>query len=264
MDNSEGWKAEMDQYILKSSTRARLSISYVSVNNLFDQYHRNANNPVQSNDLIKLPVLLYGLDRMNTERMDDEEVFKIRPERLLANQQGLFGEEDAGKLYPASKIIEAIAQHNDNAACNLLIDRLGKSNFNDFLKNQHFTNIYFLNYLDDRTKNYVEGASNFVASGDLVNFQKKVIADLLESKKGRQLLSKYFLAFKNHPFGADSGIKWNENTQLSKGVNYYFGGEKGFILVILVSNFSDESAANKILEEAEFIFFSGQNQLNSN
>lgn len=264
LDKTDGWKVAMDECILKNSSKARLSVSYSSTTNLFDQYHRNANNPVQSNDLIKLPILLYGLDRILDERMDDEEIFKIRPERLLVNLQGMLGEDDAGKLYPASKIMEAIVQHNDNAASNLMIDRLGKKDFNDFLKAQHFANIYFLDYLDDRTKDQVQGAANFVATGDLVNLEKRVIGDLLESRKGKLLLDKYFLAYKNHSVANVSGIKWVENTKLAKGSNYYFGGDKGFVLVILVSNFSDESQASKILEEAESIFFSGYNLVSSN
>jgi hypothetical protein len=261
---TDDWKTAMDEFILKNSSKARISVSYSATNILFDQYHRNANNPVQSNDLIKLPILLYALNSIQNGKLDDEEVFEISPDHLLVNQQGLLGKGDEGKFYAVSRILEAIVQHNDNAASNLIIDRLGRKDLYHYLKSQNFSNLYLINDLDDRSKNEMHGASNFVSSGDLINYQKKMLAKLLANRKGRQLIDTYYLAFNHYIIDKFSGVKWIENTAVSKGANYYYQGENGFVLVILVSNFSDESTAIKLLEEAETIFFSGFGTINSN
>jgi hypothetical protein len=135
---------------------------------------------------------------------------------------------------------------------------------NSYFKAEKFSNIYLLDYLNDHTKNKFSGASNFISAGDLLNYEKKIISQLNESRKGKQLVDKYFYAYRSFEVDKLKGIRWAENTQISKGVNYCFSGDDGFVLVILISNYTDESQAANLLEEAEKIFFSNYNLVSSN
>lgn len=250
------WKNEMDIFVREHEDSCRIHISYFSLDNSFEQYHRNANLPIPSIDAIKLPIIYEVLWQDKKKTIDLTKKVTITKEQVKQNKNAFLGDEDAGKTFTLRELVEATLVFNDNAAANILLDEVGYTKIIDRLREKDLPNIYIKDPLIDSTKNVRIGRTNFVTAADMASLMKKI-------QQEKKLKSKDFLfdrlreqATKAGSFEIKKGVVAGigESTALAKGFACFVEGEKNYIVSVFVTEFQSEAYANFVIRRILEIF----------
>jgi Beta-lactamase class A len=244
----------MDIFIKENLDKAKIQISYMSLDNARDQYHRNANQVIQSHSLIKLPVYLKAISNIKKGHLSLEENFILKKKELLINHENLYTAVDADSVVNTQQLLEAIAQYDDNTAANTLLAKIGKDNLKKQWQTEKLSSLYLFKPFNEHHKNEVQQASNFISTADLVKYQKITLKTITGSRKGRQLLES-FLTSTDIPAKAKQ-LEWSENTKLAKGINSIVYGKQSYILCIVISQFETDPIGLELLKKAQSIFSS--------
>lgn len=252
------WQLRMDAYIKRHLEEALFHISFQSIDNSFEQYYRNANLPISSIDVIKLPIVYEILWQSKKKDIDLKKLVVITEEQIRQNQQGFFGKEDIGKSFSLSQVVEASMAFNDNAASNILLDEVGYQRIIERLRDKDLNNVYIKSPLVDSLKNERTGTTNFITSGDMLNLMKKIQSERKLKNKDWLFDQLALNAQKNGNFGLEGGtiVGIAENTKLSKGFLAMVEKEEkhSYILAMFVTNFKSEADASRLLNDMMLIF----------
>lgn len=255
------WPNRMDRYIKKNLENGMFHVCFQSMDNSFKQYYRNANLPISSIDVVKLPVVYEVLWQVKNKDLKLTQTAEITEDRIRQNKDGFFGPEDVGKTFSLEQVVEAAMAFNDNAAANILLETVGYQRIVDRLRDKDLSNTYIKHPLVDSLKNERRGTTNFVTAGDMMHLMKRINSE-------RRLKSKDWLidqlklnAQKNGAFGIKGGDVAGiyENTKLSKGfIAMVENGDQGnYYISMFVSNFKSESEGEKFIKDMIYIFNGG-------
>lgn len=256
MAQKAAWKNEMDVFVREQQDSCLIHISYFSLDNSFEQYHRNANLPVPSIDAIKLPIVYEVLWQDKKNQIDLNKKVTITAQQVRQNKTGFLGAEDIGKTFTLREMVDATLVFNDNAAANILLDEVGYTRIIERLRDKDLPNIYIKDPLIDSTKNEQIGRTNFITVADLAQLMKKVYSekklkskDYLFEKLREQAIKAGNFEIKK---GTVAGI--GESTALAKGFASLVEGERNYIFVVFVTNFSSDFYATKVIRKVLDIF----------
>lgn len=255
------WANRMDQYIKENLQSGMFHVCFQSIDNSFKQYYRNANLPISSIDVIKLPIVYEVLWQVKKKELDLDKTVLITTERIKQNKDGFFGAEDVEKEFTLEKVVEASMAFNDNAAANILLETVGYQQIVDRLRKKNLANTYIRRPLLDSLKNERSGTTNFVTAGDMMNLMKRIRSEKKFKNKDWLIEQLKLNAQKNGAFGIKGGevAGISENTKLSKGfIAMVEDGEQGnYYISMFVSNFKSESEGEKFLKDMIYIFNGG-------
>lgn len=255
------WPNRMDRYIKKNLENGMFHVCFQSMDNSFKQYYRNANLPISSIDVVKLPIVYEVLWQVRNKDLKLNQTAEITEERIKQNKDGFFGPEDVGKTFSLKQVVEAAMAFNDNAAANILLETAGYQQIVERLRSKDLANIYIKRPLIDSLKNERTGTTNFVTAGDMMHLMKRVNSEKRLKNKDWLVDQLKLNAQKNGAFGIKGGdvAGISENTKLSKGfIAMVENGNLGnYYISMFVSNFKSESDGDRFLKDMIYIFNGG-------
>lgn len=255
------WPTRMDQYIKDHFQEAMFHVCFQSIDHSFTQYYRNANLPIPSIDVIKLPIVYEVLWQVRKKELDLKQTAVITPEHVRQNKEGFFGPEDVGKTFTLEEVVEAALTFNDNAAANILLETVGYQNIVDRLRAKDLSNTYLKHPLVDSLKNEHRGITNFVTAGDMMNLMKRIRSEQKFKQKEWLIGQMKQNAQKNGTFGMSGAMVagMSENSRLAKGfIALVEDKDNGsYYVSMFVSNFKSVGEGDRLLRDIVHIFNGG-------
>jgi beta-lactamase class A len=255
------WPNRMDRYIKENLQDGMFHVCFQSIDNSFKQYYRNANLPISSIDVIKIPIVYEVLWQVKKKELDLDKTVEITANRIKQNKDGFFGPEDVGKEFTLERVVEASMAFNNNAAANILLETVGYQKIVDGLRDEDLSNTYIRRPLMDSLKNERAETTNFVTAGDMMHLMKRIRSEKKFKNKDWLMEQLKLNAQKNGAFGIKGGnvAGISENTKLSKGFIAMVedSDQDSYYISMFVSNFKSESKGDKFLKDMIYIFNGG-------
>lgn len=245
----------MDDYIAKNSKGQQIAVSYTSLENTLDQFHRNANLTSPASELLKAPFLFASLVSLVKKQISWDDSYEISLADIQKNGNGMIGEEDEGKVFNCQELLQALIHFGDNAAVNILQKKV---NPHQYFETFGVHNMYMKIPMVDSLVNSTLGIKNQASTADLVNFQKYIYLYLKESKKGVKLLNvlkqENKIAQNQFLNSVEKDLFYEESSDFLKGFTVYANGRKPYVLSLIIMNFKGPVLAAKSLEEITALF----------
>ena len=240
----EELRKRIDNVISNSYCNLSILIKKINVNEDSFIYEYNSKEKLVSASLIKVPILLAILEKVkeNTISLDDK--ILVKKEEVLDDTKVF---ELGNETYTVLELLNWMIITSDNTATNVLIDRFGIDNINDYIKNKlNLENTILQRKMLDF--NAVEnGYQNYTSQTDMLKvftmlFDKKILTDelcdlaiqILSKQRCQDQVMRYIYddVFYAHKTGSldylnhDVGVMNINNNLFYIGISVYNSKEK--------------------------------------
>ena len=193
--------------------------------------------PMRPASMIKMFVLAKVMQDAKDGKLSLDELITITADNIVGGAGSIAG-EGANARVPIRRAAELMITESDNTATNILIDRIGMDNINQYLR---------VNGYNDTIVNHKmmlqQGATNLSSAADLGRLFTKIYNHICVDEQYDQLMISYLLKQQDRDCFPAALPYWNIAHKTGEVDNLYddggiFYGAKGdFVLVIMNDNY---------------------------
>lgn len=190
--------------------------------------------PMSPASMIKLFVLTKTMEDVSDGKIELDDVLTLK-ESDMVNGAGILNGEAVGSRITINKLAELMIAESDNTATNMLIDRLGMDEINNYLTEKRYTDTL----LQHKMMLYSGGRHNFSSVRDIGDLLTAVYRRECVDDKRDGLMIHYLLkqtdkeCFPAALPGWNIAHKTGEVTGVYHDGGIFFGEKENFVLVIM-------------------------------
>ena len=201
--------------------------------------------PVRPASMIKIFIMAKAMQDVKDGRHSLDEVIVLR-ESDMVDGAGILSSMDEGLQLTFGKLIELMITESDNTATNMLIDRLGMDNINQYLRDEGYQHTQLQHKMMIGSDN---AGINLSSAEDMGRLFTRIYFHQCVNEQYDKLMLQYLLAQSDRECFPDALPYWQIAHKTGEIEQVYhdggiFYGEKGdFILVILNDNYESRYEA---------------------
>ena len=192
--------------------------------------------PMQPASMIKVFIMAKIMQEVKDGNIALDEIITITPENIVGGAGSIAG-EGAGARVPLRRALELMIMESDNTATNILIDRVGMANLNQYLNDNDYHDTVINHKMMKE-----QGKSNLSSAADLGKFFTRLYNNQCVDNYYDRVMIDYLLKQQDRDCFPAALPYWNVAHKTGEISNVYddggiFYGAKGdFILVIMNEN----------------------------
>lgn len=215
-------------------------------------FEQNPNKKVPSASIIKVPILIELLRKVEDGQLKWNEPYILKAEDIVGGA-GELQHQAAGSIISIKELARKMIQLSDNTATNILIREAGMEKVNDFLKSEQLKQTMLQREMMDFDA-IKEGRQNYTSAADMNQIYKRLLDQALLSKKWTKKAMKLLLGCEDKstiPRMLPEKLKIAHKT----GTLAYFRGDAGIVftkngpilLSVFVEKFDSLGQAEEII-----------------
>lgn len=187
----------------------------------------------QAASLIKLPLITLVLEESEEKKLNLESIHTLKAEDKIGGS-GSLQYSDEGEIYSLLELVELMGKQSDNTAFNILVNKIGEDNFQNYISEIGMRNTFY--------------DTNLTTIDDIALFFKKLYENRLVNEESKTQVFEFLrdTQYEEHlPAGLPEGVetfhKFGRELHVVNDGGIVFG-EEDFVMVILTKGVVEKEA----------------------